>query len=313
MRKKLNDLLTLAKTSLTGRKVACVIVDTDGKRYLGYNIETEQGIIHAEVNALNNSQNFFTIDSIHLMSGGNFIDIKHTIPCESCSKLLSFYTSKNSKAVFYTHNPDLKFEINLNEIINAYSPNHKSLVCRSDINLSLNKNTYLTKIDRLMTINICEQIKNYSKLTNNKVHVYLTGSSIKGCGPKHLLAKKIFGIPYFDLDFLFIFPEKYPEDVNSFIKEVYQKALRFIGWKNIEIFDQDKLSYVLEEKEKKMDDDEFLFRKIYWVEGMMLEDSLKDIKKSSNIPSPLDLSVGQNLKSTITNKYFEKSWFIQLV
>lgn len=311
MRKYLEELINLSQTPTTGRKVACIIRDSLGRIYSGYNIESEDKIIHAEENALS-CEPPFLIDSMHLIGNSNdFSDVKHIIPCENCCKLLSPFAKQDSEVIFYTHNPDLEFGLNLGEIISSYEP-HATFKKLQDNNVKdfIKQNTSLTPIDTILVENIFNELKRHHN--KNNVHFYITGSSVKDCGPTSLLANKISGVPYLDIDMIFIFPDTCPADVNSSIKGIYSSALSSLRWNNRLVFDKDMPPYILELREGNINNDSFLFRKVYWTQGMQLGNSqicTKDIK----LPSTIDVSVGKSLQGTITKRYIDKNWYIQLL
>lgn len=312
MQGRLKNILMKAKAPITGRKVACIIIGENREEHSGYNIETKKKIFHAEEKALAGIKKPFLIKEIHMMASGRPMNVKYAIPCEKCSNFLLPFSTIKTKILFYFYNDDTKkFILNFKDLVSNYiSFNNIPELKNKKINFFLKNNTPLTNIDQKVLSKMYEIILSHSS-NDCPIEMYITGSSSGRGGPKSILAKKITGSVYWDLDLLLIFPKKTPKNVNKLIKDIYKDSLSFVDWKHKNILEKNMPSYRLEELKK--DSKHFMFRKVYWTKGMELEIHPPDYKKRVNAPSSIDVSVGKFLNATITHKYLNKKWYIKLI
>jgi len=308
--KQLRILIEKAKAPITNRKVACLLITKKDEIFKGYNIERAKNILHAEEMAVNNAikkDDNFKIKEIHLMANGEALNIKRSIPCENCSSILKNYCEKDSKIIFhFFDNPNKKYLLNLEGLIKEYRSFKK-------VPLLLEKNSFneyfknhLSEVDK-------EFLTEFMKMIKQKCsELYITGSASKRGGPKQLLAKKITGLPYLDMDLIAIFSETDKNQINEIVKKAILSSLKKIGYVKKELLEKEMPSYVLEENPTSKDSEGFIFRKIYWIKEMESEITPPEYKKNPLLPSIIDLSAGINLKETITKKYLNKNWLVRL-
>lgn len=310
---QLRQLLNKSKAPITHRKIACIIICNNKKECYGYNIEhTIKNIEHAEIMALKKIPPTSKIEEIHLMSYGDPVNIKYAIPCEQCCKSLIPHLMPASIALFYFYHKNSSFKLTFRDIVKKYKSEKNILKCeKKKISSFLKKNTVLTNIDSVLLKNFCEIIKKNNTLhKNERIHVFLTGSST-GRSPKSLLAKKITGTAYCDIDLILITNIEAIQKVNGIIKDSYRATLNIIKYPAEKILEKKQPPYKLEVGKRNTHN--FLFRKIYWAQGMNLKIVQSNYKKDIVIPSTLDISVGKTLSSSMTKEYFSKKWYMQLV
>jgi cytidine deaminase len=310
MYEKLKILIKKAKTPLTDRKVACILVSSKNEIYGGYNLE-ESRILHAEEMALNQaikkSENF-KIKEIHLMARGIAQNVKRAIPCENCSNILTPYCKEDSKIIFYLfNNPNKRYELKFKDILESYRSFDDILLLEDKLSFDEYFANYLTPIDRKILKEFMDGIKTKCS------ELYVTGSASKRGGPKQLLAKEITGVSYWDIDLIAIFPEINKDQINKIVREVILNSLRQAGFDVKKLLEKEVPSYILEESPNNKDSENFIFRKIYWSKDIPLKIMSSEYKKDILIPSMIDLSVGKNLKETITKRYLDKNWLVKIV
>ncbi|MDD2486946.1 MAG: hypothetical protein PHS92_01065 [Candidatus Gracilibacteria bacterium] len=307
---QLKHILEKAEAGISDRKVACMVVLQNGDVLSGYNIEkTMENIIHAEESIIPSIDSSSVIKEIHMMAGGKAMNIKYSMPCEKCSNLLLPFTDEDTKIFFYFNQKDTRFELNFHEISKSYKPFENIIIRNNEsIDYFLDSNTKLNSIDKLLLTGFCEKL--ISIIGDDSIEIYITGSSCGTGGPKSLLSEIITGSSYWDIDLILIFPENTPENLESSIKNSYIAGLKKAGYSYDSILVEDKPSYRLEENEKNLE--KFLFRKVYYDVNMKLEKDENDHIKDKDIPSTMDISVGKDLSSTITDKYIKRNWYMRL-
>ncbi len=311
IRNQLERLLRKSKAPISGKKIACYMLGARNREYFGYNTETKKEIIHAEERALKIAKKDAILREIYLMSGGSFMDIKHAIPCEECSKIISSHLISDSKVILHSSKVRKKFVLNFREIEKAYKSFSSPLRFKKGNLLFFLKKTNLTKIDRDLVSSMCKGVIKYNNRENSPISFFMTGSSSGRGGPKSLLAKKITGVSYWDLDFLLISKKKNPRALDDLIKNIYKSSLKLVGYGNDSILSKNMPSYKLEEGDRNLED--FYFRKAYYTKKIPLEIKPPYYKKSKSIPSSIDVSVGKCLNGIITNNYLKKNWYLRLV
>ncbi|MCK4996812.1 hypothetical protein KAS08_00780 [Candidatus Pacearchaeota archaeon] len=308
--KQLKNIILKANASITSRKVACLLITKEEKIYEGYNIEKVVNILHAENmavnNAIKNNVNF-KIKEIHLMANGKPQNVKRSIPCENCSKMLKPYCEKDSKIMFHLFtDPNMRYTLHLKDIINSYSSFNNIPLLSNKRLFDRHFENYLTQIDKNFLTEFIKTIKPECS------ELYITGSASKRGGPKQLLAKKIIGTSYLDIDLIAIFSIIDKNEINKIVKKAILESLNKIGFDAENLLEETMPSYILEEDLTKKDSKDFIFRKTYWIKGMQLEIMPPEYKKHILMPSAIDLSVGRNIKGTATKKYLDKNWIVKL-
>lgn len=312
MWKSLRALIKKSEAPITNRKVSCILMWEKWEKYTGYNIETEKEIIHAEVNAIQKVKEDFKIKEIALMAGWRSMNVKHVIPCENCAKSLSPYITKKSNISFYFFEENKKYSLNLEKLLSSYILFAAPLkMVNNTIDDFLKKHTPLLDIDRRLLVKIYHYIQQYCITANVPLELYLTGSSSWRWWPKSILAKKITGVPYRDIDLILIFPREIPNEINSIIIHAYEDALKYVWYPLTSIDEKEELPYRLEES--KSDKKNKWTRKVYYDIQMETEIQAPTYKKRRDIPSIIDISIWTTLESTITDKYLTKKRYIQLI
>ena len=303
LRDQLVELLNKAETPTTGRKVSCVLIDEGGEVYQGYNIEKKGGNIHAEEMALQTTCSSLKLKEIHLMANGSLEDIKHALPCSRCQQRLVKVVKPTTKIVLHSENYPKPFSFNWSFLLGERSspPSFKD---KEDFFLR----GPLTDVDKKLLSCFCSQIE---RAVKDNVQVYITGTASGVGGPKAKLSVKILGNPYHDLDLILIFPNKYPADPLKFITDLYKKSLEQVGYISKPVFSREKEPYRSECGVGK--NDNFLFRRIFWADGLKVDPKTENLKKDINKPSMLDISVGKKLESVITDKYWQGRLYFRLV
>lgn len=314
--KKLEQLLRQAKAPISKRRVACILEpQNSNKQFCGFNIENKKGILHAEHNALlKKPKGMFYLNKIHMMASGSQFDIKNAIPCENCFKLLLPHSTANSKIIFYTSDGKLNYILNFKDLIPKYKSFKNRINLRGKkINKFLKEKTFLTQIDKKWTEELCNLVIEYNlEHKKNTIKLYITGSASGRGGAKTLLARKSIKNDYDDIDLLFVFvPSMRHYACDILIENFYRQSLKNIGLKVKNIYSKKMPSYKLENLEKNNKD--FLFRKLYCLKAGDTKPKTNIFKKDKNEPSILDASAGYSLNSTITKKYLEKNWYVQLI
>jgi cytidine deaminase len=296
---ELKSLLNKARAPVTRRKVAAIIEFDSGLRSSGFNIESEGGILHAETQALQDAKG--SIKRIHLMANGGPMDIKKAFPCEACAKNLENRLSKGAIAEFYFNDGSGKVVLDLQAICQSYTAFDNDAITEL-------KETHLTPTDKRLVSFVMGAFKTFDKTGK----LYITGSSSGRSKGKSMLARTITGVPYWDIDLVAVFPDKSFQEIHKWFENTYLKALREAGWTSSDkILFREEPSYILEAGLR--DSPDFLFRRSYWADGMDLEIQPPLYQKNSQLPSCVDLSVGQTLEATMTPYYLEKNWYAQLV
>jgi len=303
--RRLRGLLNQAKAPVSHRQVASIIEFDDGSLSEGFNVEKSiDDIIHAEDMALAAQLNSVKpIKTIHLMGSGIPMDIKNALPCERCSSLLAKRMTPNTGVTLYFNDASGKVQLNLSSIVASYNPFETDLFLR-DLN-----GTLLTDTDKKLVSYIIKSLQSFS----STAELYLTGSSSGRGGPKSQLAKEITGVPYWDIDLLALFSTEKADVINKWFSETYSAGIASMGgrFSNAKIRDKSVPSYILELGQQ--DSSDFIYRRIYWAEGMDIEIQPPLYSKNSGEPSTIDLSVGRSLESTITPNYLRRKWYSRLV
>jgi len=309
--KRLYRVLKRAKAPITGRRVATILRFEDGGETTGCNIEQRGRIVHAEIMALSASTRGTKIKNIDIMANGSRVD--HAMPCDACCAALIRRSLPNTRVNLYWNDTRSHFSLALHNIRSRYKPFASvPRARRKTIRKFLQTHTFLTTIDRNMVAAICERLHAYNNAHQlYPAELYISGSASGRGGPKSLLAKKMSGVAYWDIDLIFIFPKKIPGDVHEFIRRAYLESLIKVCYRNPRIQSKVVPSYILELGAK--DSDDFHFRKIFWAKGMPLELRPPHTKKDQNVPSSIDVSVGRTLTSTMTPKYLKRKWYLRLL
>ena len=302
---RLRGLLNRASAPVSHRRVASIIEFEDGSLSEGFNFEKSvDNIIHAEDMALSSRLNYTQpIKTIHLMGSGIPMDIKNALPCERCSKLLAKRMAPNTSVILYFNDASGKVQLNLSSIVESYNPFETDLFLR-DLNLTL-----LTDTDKKLVSYIIKQLQLFS----SSAELYLTGSSSGRGGPKSHLATEITGVPYWDIDLLALFTTEKADVINKWFRETYSAGIESVSghFVNEKIHSKSVPSYILELGQQ--DSSDFIYRRIYWAEGMDTEIQPPLYIKNPDEPSTIDLSVGRSLESTITPNYLRRKWYSRLV
>ncbi|MBP6888920.1 MAG: hypothetical protein KBC21_04465 [Candidatus Pacebacteria bacterium] len=287
---QLHIALQKARADITNRKVACIIEDTDGNQYEGFNIEYEtSSIAHAEINALQKIGDR-KIKTISLMSSLDAVKgIKAVIPCESCVQHLCHNSTEDTEVRLYCNKSDTSYGAQFVDMVEAYKSKPQALIISSFDEIKTH--TRLSTVDIKVLETFREEI---NKLY--KVELFITGSAA-GFSPTCLFVQQVLGKPYGDVDLIFIFPNGYPKNLDDSIISAYQNALKrnavFVDHINV----LEKESYVFEEMGR--DNEGFLCRKEY-------------VPSPDGDSSSLDISIGTSLESVITKVYLEKNWIIRI-
>jgi cytidine deaminase len=303
-RDKLNILLGYAEAPITGRKVGAVLETEDGIQTYGFNIENKRGILHAEVVAAAGikSKKF---KSINLIASGDPLAIKNCIPCEACTTSLSPQASEAAVVSLSSQDGKLTAAFPFRDLEKSYRGFQDVPHAGSDIETFLEQRTRLTEVDRVVISNFSNNVK---ELAPN-AEVYLTGSASERGGPSSMVAQLALGSPYLDLDMITIFPEL-PQNVTDRIGDIYLEALRDVGFNYNQVQLEEVPTYKLEAHEAS---ERFSYRTVYWVDDSLQNVHAPNWTKNADVPSTMDVSVGESLESVMTKRYLEKNWYLKLV
>ncbi len=286
--------LSRATAPVTNRRVACAIVHKD-KIFFGHNDETGLPYLHAECQALGESPllvGLYNVEcEVHIVGDSG---IKAVVPCEECAKRLSAHLSPESKIFLYRHTGGGEnYCAKLGDIVTAYVPSKemKQVVVDANFVESIQAETSLSSKDAIFLHQFLLGLS--ERLCGIHFDVYLSGSAA-GFGPRKLYIPQIIGKPYGDLDLVIIISRQYWETIGSIISETYGVA------HGIDLCDtkfEEKSSYILEEKERAGDSQDFLFRREFFV------------PKSDELQ--IDVSVGADLDAVATKQYLSNNWFVR--
>lgn len=285
--------LEKASADFTLRKVACIIVDTNGNIYSGHNSElTLQSITHAEQSSLSKIAQGELVQEIHLLGNGS---IKHAIPCEGCMKALAIRTNDTVSIFLYDiENLNKKYTCSMADLIDSYAKRESVLDLSNSLRRDLPVLTSLSDKDADFLEVFVKNITN--EFSAGAFAVYLTGTAA-GLSPRKLFVEQKIGKKYVDIDLVFILKNNIDESLFEKIKQSYGNAS---GADCLEkdLTVEELPPYTLEELDKEQSPGGFLWRK---------EFSIPSLDVAS-----IDISVGTDLVSVMTKQYLSKNWLVKL-
>jgi hypothetical protein len=307
---KLRRLLTKAETPITDRRIATMLTFANGANAYGYNTETDTGIMHAEIRALTGVPTGNPLKSVDLMIGteGSWTDIKYALPCEPCTTALTPFANNDTAVNLHNANYPVQVGLSFGELKKAYEPFLEVPgPAQENIDAFLQEHTPLTEVDRKIVSHIGNAVRN----ADGGSALYLTGTASGRGGPKSILASKLLGSTYMDIDLILITQTTEHDVVDNGIKKLYGNVLNEVGFPHAALSVVDVPSYKLDLHEQ--EDGGLLFRRVYSTDGMFEDDTPFGIQKDPTIPSSIDVSVGLALESIITQNYLKNKRYIQIV
>ena len=285
--------LKKASADFTLRKVACIIVDTNGNTYSGHNSElTLQNIIHAEQCALSKIAQGGLVQEIHLLGNGS---IKHAIPCERCMNELAARTNDAARIFLYDiKNLNKKYTCSMADLIASYAKRETIIDLSNSLRKDLPVLTSLNgKDSNLLDIFIKNIINDFPA---DALAVYLTGTAA-GLSPRKLFVGQKSGKKNVGINLVFIFKKKTDESLLEKNKRSYRNASG-VDFQENDLLVEELPPYTLEDLDKEQSSGGFLWRKEFSIPSL-------DVVA-------IDISVGTDLASVMTKQYLSKNWLVKL-